>query len=181
MFLGTTSRVVAAVVLVAVIPWCLGCASEARRPQPAAASRAGGTGSLEMSVFENRDDARHDLTAHRTVITELYRVDGQARMLVRRVTEPRWTLSGLAPGRYELRAALPADGDDEARPQPAAYVRDLTIHAGESTTADVVLSGGSRRGRTVALWVATGTLVLVGLILKTRHDLNNMHLLSNFH
>lgn len=178
---GTESRVVAAGLLVAVIPWCLGCASEARRPQPATRSRVGGTGSLEVRVFENRDDARRDLTAHRAVVTELYRLDGQARVLVRRVAEARWSLSGLTPGRYQLRVELPAERDGEAGWQAAAHVRDLTIHAGESTTADVMLSGGGGRGRNVALWVATGTLVLVGMILKTRHDLNSMHLLGNFH
>lgn len=178
---GTRNRLVAAFLLVAVIPWCLGCASEAVVPHPAASSPAGATGQLQVRVFEDSDSARHDLTVQRAVVTELYRIDGRSRTLVRRETAPRWSVSDLAPGHYELRAEGSVVENQEPTPRSAGSVRNLVIRADDTTTADVVLGGGGKRWHGVAIWVAVGAAVLTGALLQARHEVQSMHLLSDLH
>jgi hypothetical protein len=98
------NRFVSVSLLVTLVPWCVGCATEIHfRRSPGAVEGAGG-GRLLVRVFENRSDRKHDVNTHRTIVTELYRVEGRPRRSSAR-RGPRWSVSDLRPGEYVLRAS----------------------------------------------------------------------------
>jgi len=152
-------RLVSAAVLVTLMPWCVGCATEIHlRQSPGVVEGAGG-GKLLVRVFDNRSDRKRDVTTHRTVVTELYRVEGKAETLVREEREPRWSVSDLPAGEYLLSVGKWANDVGGVRTYNAGHRDHLVIRANETTVAAVVLSDPEKAWVKVAI----GGVVVVGV------------------
>jgi hypothetical protein len=64
----------------------------------------------------------------------------------------RWTLSGLAPGRYQLRVWWPNDKDVKRETRPSR--KRVVVVAGQATVVNVVLKDGAKSGLIAAVAVA---------------------------
>lgn len=151
------SRFVSVALLVALAPWCLGCATEIRLQRSAVTVAGDGNGRLLVRVFDNGSARRHEISTRRRVVTELYRVEGKSNNLVHQDSEARWSISDLPPGDYVLQVS--SQIDDRGNPQalPSTYKDAFAIRANETTMADVVLSGGSK------VWVKVAVVVVVAV------------------
>jgi hypothetical protein len=153
------NRLVSTVLLVALVPWCTGCATEIHlRQSPGVVEGAGG-GRLLVRVFEDRSDRSRDLTTRRTIITELYRVEGKAERLFWDERESRWSLPDIPPGNYVLRVARWVDDAGVIQKLPNSRDHQFLIRADETTVADVVLSDPRNAWARVIL----GTALVVGV------------------
>lgn len=151
-----SSRLVSAALLVTLMPWCAGCATEIHlRQSPGVAEGAGG-GRLLVRVFENRSDRNHDISTHRKIATELYRLEGKTETLVRTETEPRWSVADLPAGDYVLRVPDWVDDVGGVQARQDGHHDHLVIRANQTTVADVVLSDPKKA------WV--GALIATGLV-----------------
>jgi hypothetical protein len=155
------TRVLSALLLVTLTPWCVGCATEIHFRQSPATVEGTGRGRLLVRVFEDRSSRRHDVATHRVIITELYRVDGRAETLVREEREPRWAVADLAPGRYMLRANRWVDDTGAVRMLPHGDDEGFAVRANETTVAEVVLSDPHMAwaGVAIAAGVAAGVAI----------------------
>jgi hypothetical protein len=169
-------RLVSAALLVALAPWCAGCATEIHlRQSPGAVEGAGG-GCLLVRVFDNRSDRKRDVTTHRTIVTELYRVEGKAENLLSEERESRWSVPDMPPGEYVLRVAKWVDEKGVVQKLPHRQDEEFLIRTNETTVADVVLSDPEKA------WVKVGigVVVVVGLsYLLGREMMKNWHPLGN--
>jgi hypothetical protein len=150
---------VSAALLVALAPWCAGCATEIHLRQSAGVVEGEGGGRLMVRVFENRSDRKHDMTTNKDVVTELYRVEGKAEALVREEKEPRWSVPDLPPGDYVLRVSRLVDERGVVQTPFPGQVETFAIRANEMTVADVVLSDP----RNAWVRVILGTALVVGV------------------
>jgi hypothetical protein len=159
----------AKVLLVAIAPWCAGCATEIYLQRSTGA--AGGTsgGRLDVRVFENRADMKRDDVSKRTIVTELYRVESGSEKLVREERATRWAATGLAPGRYVLRVRKFVDETGAVRLPSHDHDKRFKIRASQMATADIVLKD-PRRGW-IAVGVATVVVILVVLARSYSPDL----------
>ncbi len=132
-------RVASAALLVALAPWCAGCATEihVRQAPTGAATPSGGL--VQVRVFDNRSDRARDAVSQKDVATELVRVEGASETLVREGEEPRWSLAGLAPGPYVLRATRCVDQRGVAREGFRPVEVRLSVRERATTYADIVL------------------------------------------
>ncbi len=64
--------VTANILLIALVPWCVGCATGFYVKSGAGALGDAGLGALEVRVFDDRSDLRSDVVSSRDIITELY-------------------------------------------------------------------------------------------------------------
>ncbi len=146
----TQKRLVGAVLLVALSPWCVGCAAEIRLRQTPGGEEASDGGRLQVRISETLSDRDHDIVTEKDVVTELYRVDDAAETLVREEREARWSIADLAPGNYVLRASrcVGQGGVVQTSFRPAGV--GFAVRGRETTFADVVLKG-PKHGWLVAL------------------------------
>jgi hypothetical protein len=153
------NRLVSRVLLVALAPWCAGCATEIHLRQTAGVAGGEGGGRLLVRVFENRSDRKRDVTTHRTIVTELYRVEAKTETLVREEKGPRWSVSELPAGEYLLRAPGWDDDVGGVRTHHRGHHDHVAIRPNETTVADVVLSDPEKA------WVRMGiaAVVVVGV------------------
>lgn len=163
---GTPGRLVSAALLVTLAPWCLGCATEIHLQRSAVAARAEGNGRLQVRVFEDRSERRHELSSRLRVVSELYRVEGAAKKLVREETESRWTASDLPPGEYELQVNRWIDDQGTAQVFPFKYKGKFAIRANETAMADVVLADAYNGWVKVVI----GAAVVVGMAYFVGHE-----------
>lgn len=172
------SRLVGVALLVALAPWCLGCATEIRLQRSAVAIGGDGNGRLLVRVFENASDRRREVSTRRRVVTELYRVEGKPNKLVRQASEARWSISDLSPGDYVLQADSWIDDQGNAQALPFKFKTAFVLHANETAMADVVLNDSSKVWVKVAVWVAVGVAVLAVAMLSVRHNMESQHWLG---
>ncbi len=160
------SKSVSVALLVALAPWCTGCATEIQLRRSGVAARGEGNGRLLVRVFENRSERRREFSTRLRVVSELYRVEGTARKLVREEKEPRWAASDLPPGEYELQVNRWIDDQGNLQTLPFKYKGKFAIRANETAMADVVL-GDAYNG-----WVKVviGAAVVVGLAYFLGHE-----------
>jgi hypothetical protein len=92
-------------------------------------------------------------------VTELYRLEGKAKTLVREEKEPRWSVSELPAGEYLLRAQGWSDDVGGVGTYHHGHRDRCVIRANETTVADVVLSDPKKA------WVRVGiaAVVVVGV------------------
>ncbi len=173
------NRLVSVALLVALAPWCLGCATEVRLQRSAVAAAGDGNGRLLVRVFEDRSERRREVSTHRKVRTELYRVEGKSSKLVRQESDPRWSASDLPPGDYVLQAASWIDDQGNAQALPSKFKKAFAIRANETVMADVVLSDAGKAWGKVAVWVAAGVAVVVVAALSARHHMESQHLVGD--
>jgi len=152
----TRKRLVGAALLVALLPWCVGCATEIRLRQTLGGEEASDGGRLQVRVFETLSDRDRDVVTDKDVATELYRVDGAAETLVRQQREPRWSIADLAPGSYVLRAVRCVGEGGVVQTSFGPADASFLIRIRETTFADVVLKGPKH-----------GWLVVLGVIVLT--------------
>jgi hypothetical protein len=152
--------------LTALAPWCLGCATEIRLQRSAVAVAGDGNGRLLVGVFENRSERRREVSTHRKVLAELYRVEGKSSKLVRQESESRWSVSDLPPGDYVLQVNSWIDDQGNAQALPSTYKDAFVIRANETAMADVVLNDSSK------VWVkaAVGVVVVVAAAFWSVHE-----------
>ena len=169
------ARLVRAALLAALAPWCAGCATEIHLRQSAGVVEGGGGGRLLVRVFESRSDRSHDLSTHRRVVAELYRVEGNAEKLVREEKEPCWSVPDLAPGDYVLQVGRWVD--DKGVVQKLRHSQDeaFVIRANETTVADVVL----RDPRKAWIGVGIGVGVVVGVAIVNSQINRSMSLFDD--
>jgi hypothetical protein len=172
------SRLVGVALLVALAPWCLGCATEIRLQRSAVAVAGDGNGRLLVRVFENASERRRGVSTRRRVVTELYRVEGKSNRLVHQDSEARWSVSDLPPGDYMLQVNSWVDDQGNAQALPSKFKEAFVIRPNETAMADVVLSGGSKVWGKVAVWVAVGVAVLAVAMLSVRHEMESQHWLG---
>jgi hypothetical protein len=153
------NRLVSTVLLVALVPWCAGCATEIHLRQTAGVTEGEGGGRLLVRVFDDRSDRKRDVTTHRTIVTKLYLVEGKAEKLVREEREPRWSVSELPAGEYLLRVGKWANDVGGVKTYQAGHHDHLVIRDNETTVADVVLSDPEKAW----VQVAIGAVVVVGV------------------
>ena len=160
------SRLVSVALLVALTPWCLGCATEVHLQRSGVAVAGAGNGRLVVRVFENASARRHEISTRRRVVTELYRVEGKSNTLVHQDSEARWSISDLPPGDYVLQ--VNSQIDDRGNPQalPSTHKDAFVVRANETAMADVVLNDS----RKVWVKVAVGVVVVVGLGFWLGHE-----------
>jgi hypothetical protein len=154
-------QLTARVLLVALAPWCAGCATEIYLERSRNAGGGSGDGRLDVRVYENRPDLRRDDVSKRTIVTELYRLESGSEKLVREERATRWAATGLAPGRYVLRVRKFVDETGAVRRPSHDQDKRFRIRANETATADIVLKD-PRRGW-IAAEVATVVVILVVL------------------
>lgn len=154
-------RFTAKVLLVALAPWCAGCATEIYLERSTGAGRGPSGGRLDVRVFEDRSDLRRDDVSKRAIVTELYRLESGSEELVREERATRWSAAGLAPGRYVLRVKRFVDETGAARRPSHDQDKRFRIRANETATADIVIKD-PRRG-----WIAVGvgTVVVILVVL----------------
>jgi hypothetical protein len=172
------NRLVSTVLLVALVPWCAGCATEIHLRQSPGVVEGNGGGRLLVRVFEKRSDVKRDVTTHRTIVTEVYRVEGKAETLVREEMEPRWSVSELSAGQYLLRVRGWSDDVGGVGTYHHGHRDHLVIRANETTVADVVLSEPEKA------WVRVGiaTVVVVGLgCVYASQEMQNSHMFAGVH
>ncbi len=148
----------AAVLLVALVPWCLGCVTGFHVRSAPGDPEGTSTGALEVRVYENGSARRHDSLSDRTVTVELYTRGPGPEKLVHRDTAARWTVSGLAPGRYRLLVWWPDEKGARDGSRPSR--KRVEVVAGRATVANVVLKDAEKS------WVsatAAITVFFVGL------------------
>ena len=160
------SRLLGVALLVALAPWCLGCATEIHLQRSGVAVKGEGNGRLLVRVFENRSERRRELNTHLRVVSELYRVEGKSSKLVREEKESRWTASDLPPGEYELQINRWIDDQGNLQTLPFKYKGKFAIRANETAMADVVLADA------YSGWVkvVVGAAVVVGLAYFLGHE-----------
>lgn len=160
------NRLVSVTLLVALTPWCLGCATEIHLQRSAVAAAGEGDGRLLVRVFEDRSERRGELNTRLQVVTELYRVEGRSRTLVHQDRGPRWSVSDLPPGNYELQANSWIDDQGNAQALPFKYKRAFVIRANETAMADVVLADAYNG------WVkvVAGAAIVAGAALWLGHE-----------
>ncbi len=169
------SRLVSVTLLVALTPWCLGCATEIRLQRSAMATAGDGNGRLLVRVFENRSERRREASTHRKVRTELYRVEGKSSKLVRQESEAHWSVSELPPGDYVLQTDGWIDDQGNAQALPSKFKTAFAIRANETTMADVVLNDSSK----VWVKVTVGVGVVVAAAFWSFHEeMNHWHPLA---
>jgi len=117
---------------------------------------------LAVSVFETRDAERSGALSSRRVVTELWRLDGQSE-LVHSSAEPRWSIDGLAAGRFELRADTYLDEDGTAHELSSTDHVRFALMAGDRATAHVVLKHPRRV--LIGLAIGAGVALVVGTTL----------------
>jgi hypothetical protein len=155
----TVNELVSAALLVMLMPWCVGCATEIHlRQSPGVAEGAGG-GQLLVRVFDNRSELKHNVTTNKDVVTELYRVEGKSEALVCEEKEPRWSVPDLLPGAYVQRVSRLVDERGVVQTSFSGRVESFAIRANETTVADVVLSDPGNAWVRVIL----GTALVVGV------------------
>lgn len=162
----TPNRLVSVALLVALAPWCLGCATEIRLQRSVVAVAGDGNGRLLVRVFENRSERRREVSTHRKVLAELYRIEGKSSKLVRQQSDPRWSVSGLPPGDYVLQVNSWIDDQGKAQTLPSKFHKAFVIRANETAMADVVLNDSSK----VGVKVAVGAVAVVGLGFWLGHE-----------
>jgi hypothetical protein len=172
------NRLVSAALLVTLMPWCVGCATEIHlRQSPGVVEGARG-GQLLVRVFDNRSDRKRDVTTHRTIVTELYLVEGKAEKLLREETESRWSVPDLPAGEYLLRVGEWADDVGGVKTYQAGHHDHLVIRAKETTVADVVLSDPEKAWVKVAI----GAVVVVGVgCVFAYQEMQNWHPFAGAH
>ena len=154
----------ARVVLLALAPWCAGCATEIyTRSSSDRIGSVGGRGRLEVRVFDDHSHQRQDLVSLREVVTELYRLEAGEETLVREEKAARWSADDLAPGRYRLHVGRWIGEDGATRALPHDQDETFVISARKSTVADVVL----RDGKKAMIGIVIAGTVL-GLVAYTR-------------
>ena len=156
-------RFTAKVLLVAIAPWCAGCATEIYLQRSTGAGGGSGEGRLDVRVFENRPDLRRDDVSKRTIVTELYRVESGSEKLVREERATRWAATGLAPGPYVLRVRKFVDETEAVRRPSHDQDKRFTIRANEAATADIVLKDPRHAWIAVGVGAVVVILVVVGL------------------
>jgi len=132
-------RLVSAALLLAVTPWCVGCATEIHLRSVPGAAEPPEAGRLRVRVFETRTDRRRDVATRKDVLTELYRVEGKTETLIREEKEPRWSITDLSPGAYLLRASRCVDEWGVVQTSFEPVDVRFGVRARETTFADVVL------------------------------------------
>jgi hypothetical protein len=160
------NRLVSVALLTALAPWCLGCATEIRLQRSAVAVAGDGNGRLLVRVFENRSERRREVSTHRKVLAELYRVEGKSSKLVRQESESRWSVSDLPPGDYVLQVNSWIDDQGNAQALPSSFQKTFVIRANETAMADVVLNDSSK----VWVKVAVGVVVVVAAAFWSVHE-----------
>jgi len=158
--------------LVALAPWCAGCATEIYLQRSTGAGGGSGEGRLDVRVFENRPGLRRDDVSKRTIVTELYRLESGSEKLVREEQGTRWAASGLTPGRYVLRVRKSVDETGAVRRPPHDQDKRFRIRANETATADIVLKDPRRGWIAVEVGTVVVILVAVGLA-QARSALGN--------
>jgi len=170
------NRLVSAALLVTLMPWCVGCATEIRLRQSPGVVEGDGGGRLLVRVFDKRSDRKRDVTTHRTIVTELYLVEGRGEKLIREERESRWSVSELPAGEYLLRVGEWADDVGGVKTYHAGHHDHLVIRANETTVADVVLSDPKKA------WLQAGiaAVVVVGVgCVITYQEMQNWHPLGD--
>jgi hypothetical protein len=160
------SRLVSVALLVALAPWCLGCATEVHLQRSGVAAAGDGNGRLVVRVFENASARRREIGTRRRVVTELYRVEGKSKNLVHQDSEARWSISDLPPGDYVLQVTTWTDDRGQAQARPSTYKDAFVVRANETTMADVVLDDSSK----VWVKVAVGVVVVVAAAFWAAHE-----------
>ena len=169
------ARLVRAALLAALAPWCAGCATEIHLRQSAGVVEGGGSGRLLVRVYESRSDRSHDLSTHRRVVAELYRVEGKAEKLVREEREPRWSVPDLPPGDYVLQVGRWVDDAGVVQKLRHSQAEAFVIRANETTVADVVL----RDPRKAWIGVGIGVGVVVGVAIVNSQINRSMSLFDD--
>jgi hypothetical protein len=147
------NRLVSVGLLVALTPWCVGCASGIYVKRNTDAGGESGGGALEVRVFENWSDLHRDVVSNRKVFTELYRGESRSQELIREEPVSRWSASDLAPGRYVLRIRWFGETATSGAP---SHVQDkpFVIRTGQTTVVDVVVKDARKTWVRVAIGAA---------------------------
>jgi hypothetical protein len=169
-------RFTAKMLLVALAPWCAGCATEIYLGRSTGVGGGTSGGTLDVRVFENRSDLRRNDVAKRTIVTELSRLEAGSERLVREERAARWSAAGLAPGRYLLRVKDSGDETGAVRRPSHEQDKRFKIRANETATADIVIKGPSRGW--IAAGVATGVVILLVVLARSWSPLGNGSLLG---
>ncbi|MFH1177165.1 MAG: hypothetical protein V1750_07135 [Acidobacteriota bacterium] len=138
-----------------------GCVS-ARVARVTPGAVQGGTGVLEVRVFDDRADEDRSAVTGRRIVSELWRLDGTPR-LVHTSHEPRYALAGLETGRYELRVEQQLDEQGTTHRLPSADNASFLLAAGDAIVAHVVLKHPRRA--LIGLAIGAGVALAVGITL----------------
>ena len=149
---------VSVMLLVALAPWCAGCASGIYVTRDTGAGGEGSGGALEVRVFENWSDLHRDVVSHRKVLTELHRAESRSQELIREESVSRWSASDLAPDRYVLRIRWFEKGATTGAPS-RAQDKPFVIRTGQTTVVDVVV----KDARKTWIRVAIGAAVVIAV------------------
>ncbi|HVN76890.1 MAG TPA: carboxypeptidase-like regulatory domain-containing protein [Thermoanaerobaculaceae bacterium] len=166
---GIFRRTVAGALLAGLAPWCVGCATGFYVRTGAGADGDTGTGALEVRVYENGSARSRAELTHRRVTVELYTRGGKPERLVHADDAARWSVPGLAPGRYSLRVWWPDAKGSNSEAQPVR--KRIVVRAGETAVANVVLKDGAKT------WLGVG--IAVGVLAASLY-LNCWSPLGNF-
>lgn len=147
------NRLVSVALLVALAPWCAGCASGIYVTRDTGAGSNGGGGALEVRVFEDWSDLHRDVVSNRKVLTGLYRAESGSEKLVREETVSRWSASDLTPGRYVLRTRW-SGKTATTRWLSSEQKKPFVIRAGQTTVVEVVVKDARKTWIRVAIGAA---------------------------
>jgi hypothetical protein len=118
-----------------------------------------GSASLTVEAFDTARDSDAGRTTLRPVVSNLYRNVAGERELVTSATEPSWSVSDLALGRYLLCITVPSGEDKEK-----TIRKHLEIETRSGVRVRVVLEN-RRAGWTrslVAVGAVAATIIIVG-------------------
>ncbi len=124
-----------AVMALASSAGCLSVAIERVR-EPAAGAACG---SLQVSVSQQRPRNGNGAPPEHLLVSELSRVDGTLRIVIRETSESRWSVGGLRPGKYRIRITSFIDEEGATRFLTSPIQKTFRIRAGDAVSAEIVV------------------------------------------
>jgi hypothetical protein len=121
------------------------------------------SGSLQVSVSQHRLRDGNGAAPEHPFIAELSRVDGREPIAIRESSESRWSIDGLAPGKYRIRVASFVDDGGKTRPLSSPIQKTFRIRPGETVSAEIVAKRFPT-GTVVALGAAAAGGLLIAAI-----------------
>jgi len=134
---GSAGRRLVALALAAEL-LCSSCVSVRALPPAALANSVTGA-SVEVQIFETLGAKKNGLHTVRTVVSELWRKEGHAYVLVREAKEAIWAAAELPPGTYKVCVRHWVDEAGAEQRLPSSDHAVFSLSDGDRVRVDVVL------------------------------------------